>query len=74
MKGRMQNPYLIFVVYNIISKVDIHQKMNNVYELTLCQRQKIRQDIPRPVWFVYEGNILYFAPKSRFIQIGIRAF
>ena len=39
---------------------DLHQRLNKVDEITLnVKGRKSGRDIPRPVWFVYEGNTLY---------------
>jgi hypothetical protein len=44
-------------------KADLHQGLNRVSEITLTVRgRKSGRDIPRPVWFVYEGNTLYLLP------------
>jgi hypothetical protein len=49
-----------------MSKHDLHQRLNRVYEITLSVKgRKSGRDIPRPVWFVHEGNTL-FAAKLRF--------
>ncbi len=46
-----------------MSKDDIHQKLNRVYEITLSVKgRKSGKDIPRLVWFAYEGDILYLLP------------
>ena len=47
----------------IMSKADLHQILNKVYEITLSVKgRKSTRDIPRPVWFVHEGNTLYLLP------------
>jgi hypothetical protein len=47
-----------------MSKGDIHHKLNRVYEITLSVKgRKSGKDIPRPVWFVHEGNTLYLLPN-----------
>jgi hypothetical protein len=39
---------------------DLHQRLNKVDEIILnVKGRKSGRDIPRPVWFVYEGNTLY---------------
>ena len=44
-------------------KGDLHQKINMVNEITLgVKGRKSGKDIPRPVWFVHEGNTLYLLP------------
>jgi hypothetical protein len=46
-----------------MSKADLHQTLNRVYEITLSVKgRKSGRDIARPVWFVHEGNILYLLP------------
>jgi hypothetical protein len=46
-----------------MSKDDLHQKLNRAYEITLTVKgRKSGKDIPRPVWFMYEGNTLYLLP------------
>jgi hypothetical protein len=46
-----------------MSKADLHQRLNKVYEITLSVKgRKSGRDIPRPVWFVHEGNTLYLLP------------
>jgi hypothetical protein len=46
-----------------MSKDDLHQKLNRAYEITLSVKgRKSGEDIPRPVWFMYEGSMLYLLP------------
>jgi hypothetical protein len=46
-----------------MSKADLHQRLNRVYEITLSVKgRKSGRDIPRPVWFVHEDNTLYLLP------------
>jgi hypothetical protein len=46
-----------------MSKTDLHQKLNRVSEIGLSVKgRKSGRDIPRPVWFVHEGNTLYLLP------------
>src|ERR671933_2025466 len=46
-----------------MSKADFHQRLNRASEITLSVKgRKSGRDIPRPVWFVHEGNILYLLP------------
>ena len=46
-----------------MSKADLHQRLNSAYEITLSVKgRKSGRDIPRPVWFVYDGNTLYLLP------------
>jgi hypothetical protein len=50
-------------LYNVMSKDDLHQKLNRAYETTLTVKgRKSGKDIPRPVWFMYEGSMLYLLP------------
>jgi len=47
-----------------MSKADLHQILNRAYEITLSVKgRKSGRDIPRPVWFVHEGNSLYLLPN-----------
>jgi hypothetical protein len=47
-----------------MSKADLHQRLNKVYEITLSVKgRKSGRDIPRPVWFVHEVNTLYLVPN-----------
>lgn len=46
-----------------MSKSDLHQRLNRESEITLSVKgRKSGKDIPRPVWFVHEGNTLYLLP------------
>ena len=46
-----------------MSKADLHRRLNSANEITLSVKgRKSGRDIPRPVWFVYEGNTLYLLP------------
>jgi hypothetical protein len=46
-----------------MSKSDLHQRLNRASEITLSVKgRKSGKDIPRPVWFVHEGNTLYLLP------------
>ena len=46
-----------------MSKADLHERLNRAYEVTLSVKgRKSGRDIPRPVWFVSEGNTLYLLP------------
>ena len=46
-----------------MSKADLHRRLNSANEITLSVKgRKSGKDIPRPVWFVYEGNTLYLLP------------
>jgi hypothetical protein len=43
---------------------DLHQRLNSANEITLSVKgRKSGRDIPRPVWFVHEGNTLYLLPN-----------
>jgi hypothetical protein len=47
-----------------MSKPDLHQRLNSANEITLSVKgRKSGRDIPRPVWFVHEGNTLYLLPN-----------
>jgi hypothetical protein len=47
-----------------MSKGDFHQKLSRANEITLSVRgRKSGEYIPRLVWFVHEGNILYLLPN-----------
>jgi hypothetical protein len=46
-----------------MSKGDLHQKLGKLSEITLSVKgRKSGKDIPRPVWFAYEGSMLYLVP------------
>jgi len=46
-----------------MSKADLLQRLNRASELRLSVKgRKSGRDIPRPVWFVHEGNTLYLLP------------
>ena len=48
-----------------MSNADLYQKLNRVYEIRLSVKgRKSGRDIPRPVWFVHEGNTLYLLPNQ----------
>src|SRR6185437_16354827 len=47
----------------IMSKDDLHQKLKSAYEITFTVKgRKSGNDIPRPVWFAYEGSMPYLLP------------
>jgi hypothetical protein len=48
----------------VMSKAnDLYQRLNRVSEIRLSVKgRKSGRDIPRPVWFVHEGNTLYLLP------------
>ena len=44
-------------------KADLHQRLDRASEITLSVKgRKSHRDVPRPVWFVHEGNTLYLLP------------
>jgi hypothetical protein len=46
-----------------MSKGDLHQKLGKGSEITLSVKgRKSGKDIPRLVWFAYEGSMLYLLP------------
>jgi hypothetical protein len=48
----------------VMSKADLHQRLNRASEIRLSVKgRKSGRDIPRPVWFVHEGNTLYLLPN-----------
>jgi len=48
-----------------MSNADLYQKLNRVYEIRLSVKgRKSGRDIPRPVWFVHEGNTLHLLPNQ----------
>lgn len=54
---------MIHATRNIMSNDDLHERLNRAYEITLSVKgRKSGKDIPRPVWFVHEGNTLYLLP------------
>jgi hypothetical protein len=47
----------------IMSRADIRQRLDRASEIRLSVKgRKSGRDIPRPVWFVHEGNTLYLLP------------
>ena len=49
---------------SVMSKADLYQRLNRASEITLSVKgRKSGRDIPRPVWFVHEGNTLYLLPN-----------
>jgi hypothetical protein len=47
-----------------MSKAELHQRLDTAYDITLSVKgRKSGKDIPRPVWFVHEGNNLYLLPN-----------
>jgi hypothetical protein len=47
-----------------MSKSNFYQELNSASEITLSAKgRKSGRDIPRPVWFVHEGNTLYLLPN-----------
>jgi hypothetical protein len=46
-----------------MSKADLYERLDRVNEIRLSVKgRKSGRDIPRPVWFVHEGNTLYLLP------------
>ena len=46
-----------------MSKADVHQKLDGANEITLSVKgRKSGRDVPRPVWFMHEGNTVYLLP------------
>jgi hypothetical protein len=46
-----------------MSKANISKRLDSESEITLSVKgRKSGRDIPRPVWFVHEGNTLYLLP------------
>ncbi|MDQ3837653.1 MAG: DUF2255 family protein [Thermoproteota archaeon] len=46
-----------------MSKADVQQKLDRASEITLSVKgRKSGRDIPRPVWFAHEDNMLYLLP------------
>jgi hypothetical protein len=46
-----------------MSKADIRQRLDRASEIRLSVKgRKSGRHIPRPVWFVHEGNTLYLLP------------
>ena len=46
-----------------MSKVDLHQRLNSAYEITLSVKgRKSGRDVSRPVWFVHDSNTLFLLP------------
>ena len=44
-------------------KADLYKRLDRVNEIRLSVKgRKSGRDIPRPVWFVHEGNTLYLLP------------
>jgi hypothetical protein len=47
----------------VMSKADLYERLDRVNEIRLSVKgRKSGRDIPRPVWFVHEGNTLYLLP------------
>jgi hypothetical protein len=45
----------------VMSKADLHERLNRVSEIRLSVKgRKSGRDIPRPVWFVHEGNTNWY--------------
>jgi hypothetical protein len=42
-----------------MSKADLYQRLDRAYEIRLSVKgRRSGRDVPRPVWFVHEGNTL----------------
>jgi hypothetical protein len=47
-----------------MSKAELLQRLNKASEIRLSVKgRKSGRDIPRPVWLVHEGNIVYLLPN-----------
>jgi hypothetical protein len=47
----------------VMSKADLYERLDRVNEIRLSVKgRRSGRDIPRPVWFVHEGNTLYLLP------------
>jgi len=47
----------------VMSKANLHQRLDRVSEIKLSVKgRRSGRDLPRPVWFVHEGNTLYLLP------------
>jgi hypothetical protein len=58
-----RNSYLTYAAWNVMSKADLYERLDRVNEIRLSVKgRKSGRDIPRPVWFVHEGNTLYLLP------------
>jgi len=48
-----------------MSKPEVYQRLDSAREIELTVKgRKSGNDLSRPVWFVREGNILYFLPLN----------
>jgi hypothetical protein len=48
----------------VMSKADLYERLNRASEIRLSVKgRKSGRDIPRPVWFVHEGNTVYLLPN-----------
>jgi hypothetical protein len=46
-----------------MSESDLQQRLNRAHEISLTVKgRNSGRDIPRPVWFVHEGDIVYLLP------------
>lgn len=46
-----------------MTKADLYQRLDRAQEIILSVKgRKSGNDIPRPVWFVHEGNTLFLLP------------
>ena len=56
-------------------KINLYQRLDRVYEIRLgIKGRKSGRDIPRPVWFVHEGNTLYLLPVQGSDTVGITTY
>jgi hypothetical protein len=63
MESNTRNPYLTYAAWNVMSKADLYERLDRVNEIRLSVKgRRSGRDIPRPVWFVHEGNTLYLLP------------
>ena len=47
----------------VMSKANLHQRLNRASEIRLSVKgRNSGREIPRPVWFVHEGDTLYLLP------------
>jgi hypothetical protein len=47
-----------------MSEADLHQRLGRASEIRLSVKgRKSGREIPRPVWFVHEGNSVYLLPN-----------
>jgi hypothetical protein len=62
-ENNARNPYLTYAALDAMSKADLYQRLDRASEIILSVKgRKSGGDIPRPVWFIREGNTLYLLP------------